>query len=634
MAQTKAVPLSSILGKHWLDRYGSGYHHWRPNKSSTSYFRPLGLVEQAFNLDNSEFNGRADMTSLLTLEAQMPPSSSTLDDLKKIILVAWANLCTAHVLVAAKVKMGAELREDPDVAMRVKDTELHQKFFVFDVPGSAEEALDHAADSVVFMEDFYASKDVPADKFYLHAMNSASLVKPEKSLSTLLVLPMENTGRGTFNLRLLMVAAHQIGDGVSLYQWQTHFVHLLNKEISTILAGIPELTKTERLMARLAPAQEDLYAPIPGNKARRRWFWAISRVMYDLHKPQFVGFKNPLFKPARRRAPRYPPVYKDVLDYSARPKTSASVVQAQITSHAVSRLYALCKEAKASIGAGIFTLLGIVMMKLEEERLLANGLIRPEELETAVLPPFMTGFPINPRPFFNPNMPTPLADSLMLSFNDGLILPFLPSTLPLEARFKLLIRQAHRQLRKFRGLGAGTSNEMSQFIPHTYISSFDRLAGRLMRIEEDKQTINTANKSATPFDDDNDHTPRILLPTTCGISSLGMKDLPLQPGMYPLSSNSEETSSFRADFRSWRVAVRARDGEFLVGAGGGEVDPVSGKGGMGFQVSFDADTVEDGEGGVQRWVKTLEGLFGEWESQLGREWVEDFVDGQSIKARL
>jgi hypothetical protein len=37
----------------------------------------------------------------------------------------------------------------------------------------------------------------------------------------------------------------------------------------------------------------------------------------------------------------------------------------------------------------------------------------------------------------------------MLAFGDGLALPFLPSYLPLEGRFKLLAKQADRQLRTF-----------------------------------------------------------------------------------------------------------------------------------------------------------------------------------------
>lgn len=54
-------------------------------------------------------------------------------------------------------------------------------------------------------------------------------------------------------------------------------------------------------------------------------------------------------------------------------------------------------------------------------------------------------------------------------------------------------------------------------------------------------------------------------PQTCGVSSVGNRDLQISAGIFDVSRDSTD---FAADFRDLTATVRARDGEFLFGVTG------------------------------------------------------------------
>ena len=106
--------------------------------------------------------------------------------------------------------------------------------------------------------------------------------------------------------------------------------------------------------------------------------------------------------------------------------------------------------------------------------------------------PFITGFPLNPRSFFNHHVEP---DSLMLGFSDGIDLPFLPSNLNLDGRLRLLIRRAHRQLMAYQkrdnpgltkaGLQYMGSRGAGRMFSTLYVSCIDRMEER---VPKDMQT--------------------------------------------------------------------------------------------------------------------------------------------------
>ena len=82
---------------HWLDRYGTNYHRWQqvPNKTTTiseTWYRPIGIVESTFDTDGTDYEGRADIKTLLEAELSMACGNISTEALQKKILLAWTVL--------------------------------------------------------------------------------------------------------------------------------------------------------------------------------------------------------------------------------------------------------------------------------------------------------------------------------------------------------------------------------------------------------------------------------------------------------------------------------------------------------------------------------------------------------------
>ena len=528
---------------HWLDRYGSPEYKWRSLRQNggTSFYRELGFTEFAFDADGRYYEGRADMNAQLELEIR---TSLEHHDFRERILFAWACLRCQHLLLQAKSLAGRELFG--------KDTPNRTDvYFKIDLPGTVSEAIEDAAQHLVFTRDHFDY--VYHWDFWMHCQNTARILDPSKALSKVFVHRLEPTQNGCSMLRLLFIVSHQIWDGMTTYTCFRDFVYFLNESIPELKTKLADMIQETKVLNRLPPPQEQLYPAIAGSKARQCWFWLITRILRHVRKPLPAGFENPL----KRRQPRthavtLSPTYVPLLDYITPPVLNSIPCYANTSLQGVKRLHRLCREANASIGAGVYALGAILMMEFHERR--------EPDIPLSERRPFITGFPLNPRVFFNYNVEP---NSLMLAFNDGILLPFLPSSLDIDGRIRVLARQAHRQLSIYQkrastkrddaGLHYMGSRGAGRMLQNQYILGIERMD--VMVPDHMKRHINP--QGAYPM------RPNTTM-QTCGVSSVGSRKPLIEHGAFDLNDTSKDLV---ADHRFIHQTVRPRNDEFLIGVG-------------------------------------------------------------------
>lgn len=523
------------------------------------------------------------MTALFTLAIQHKLSA---EDLRHRIALAWTTLRLQHPLLLARV------HDDPDTGTRG---------FAVDIPSSEDDAIKEVEENIIWIGDIY--DEVDDTEIYHHSYNVTRIIEPRKCLSKLHVLPIKRLPDGTFSLRLLIVIAHQISDALSAYNWLSHFTRILNQPQPKVLASIKAALKPEAMLAILPAAQEDLYPAISGNRARQRWFWALIRVLRHVKKGLPPTFTNPLRREKRLERPiQLSPKFDRIFDYSeeTQPPMSCGHVSAVLSASASARLIALCRSTKVSIGAGCFALAGLAMMVIHES-------LYPSSLH----PPFIASFPLNPRAFFtNP----PPADSCMLAFSEGIVMPFLPSHLPVQSRFRLVAMHANRELRVYqKRLKSGTGKTAT---PPAILDRYS--PGRLLamgyvaqieRVEAKLPPQRRSSPCREPANPQGDLAPSTAgYGATCGVSSIGPLAASFKRGTYDVHHLPADTD-FAADFRQVKLGVRARDDEFLVGSS------TSAEGIVEFGVSYDANAISEER--AELWKRTVEGLLeGRGEAKL------------------
>lgn len=268
----------------------------------------------------------------------------------------------------------------------------------------------------------------------MHSQNATRVIHPDVALAKAFVLPLTREN-GEHILRVQLVLAHQIADGISINVWVKSFLQYLNDPVDVLKSQIRQAIDSEVTRKHLPPPQEALYPAIPGSKARQRWFWAITRILRHVRQPLPTGFSNPLRRDEVLKPSPLSPVYKDVLDYTRTPVLNTIPVHIQVSAEQTGRLQKLVRKARASMGAGIYAMVALCMMEMYERR---EPGVKPHDRLS-----FITGFPLNPRAFFGFNSDP---DSMMLAFSDGIALPFLSSELSVAGRLRLLARQSQRQL--------------------------------------------------------------------------------------------------------------------------------------------------------------------------------------------
>ncbi len=560
---------------HWVSRFQGKMPH-RLGSLLTTLLSIEGLAEFSFDIDGRHYEGRADLNAQLELEIK---STLSHHDLRERIMFAWACLRCQHLLLQSKALSG----QDFSNAEAASATDV---YFAVDAPNSVSQAVEDAGKQLVFLSDHFQNVD-PLD-FWVHCQNSGRVIDASQCLAKLFVYPPQKLKGPRSSLKLLVVGSHQIWDGLTNYVWFRNFVHLLNKSIPELRKRIRELLDPSSILKRLPPPQEALYPPIEGSRARQRWFWLLTRILRHIRKPLQQGFVNPLRRKHRyTRAVPLSPIYKPLLDYSKIPPLNSIPCFAKASLKGTKRLHRICREANASVGAGCFALAALLMMELYERR--EPGIPLSERL------PFISGFPLNPRAFFN-HASEP--DSLMLAFCDGIMLPFLPSHLDLDGRLRLLAKQAHRQLMVFQkrpniqrdkgGVEYMGSRGPGRLLQMQYISSLERTQAMLP--EHLRSGLNP--QGAYPMRPN--HSTQ-----TCGVSSVGRREALIKPGYYDLD---EEDEAFIADFRSSFASVRPREGEFLVGVGGSDE-------GLWVNASVDGSTNDPAL--VEEWRKRFERVLDE-----------------------
>ncbi|KAF2442035.1 hypothetical protein P171DRAFT_416911 [Karstenula rhodostoma CBS 690.94] len=573
----------SGLDEHWLNRYGNGYYAWKPanHGGKRGFERPIGLVETSFDTDGRCFGGRADLTALFSVRVKHRLDKEAF---RRRIALAWANLRLRHVMLMSRTLFDAESR---------------QRRFVVDLLESIEEVLDDVLRSIVWVEDYYEKVD--EIEMHRHAFNVGRIVDPGKCLSKVHVLPLVERPDGSSELRFLVVMAHQISDGLSAYNWFSDFVRILNLSERELESEIDTGRQEKEIQKKLPPAQEDLYPQVARNKARERWFWAIIRVLRHLHKPTLQSFTNPLRREERpQEATTFPLHFSKIFDYSdaVKPPLNSGNITASLSSSASKRMIHLCRSIHVSIGAGCFALAGLAMMAVHEARY--------PHIPNADRLPFASGFPLNPRAFFGWNTP---ADSCMLAFSEGIVMPFLPSSLPVEGRFKLIACHANRELRMYqkrvKGRGKGErgafeAHSPARLLANAYLNAIERSD---LRLPEDMKWGVTPHGDLPP--------PASPFRATCGVSStLRPTTHWLAAGTYDLGvvGGGAGQKDFAADFLDLKQGVRAREEEFLVGSS------TDAEGRVRFGVSYDESAISEEMAG--RWRDVVEGLL---EADDGRE---------------
>ena len=579
--------MSTSASPHWLDQYGNADSHaWKTSTQDgrTKIYRPHGLVEYGFDSDGRYYEGRADLNVQLDLSIK---SSLSREQLRERIVLAWALFRCEHPLAQSKALPRQSYMDEPSVV-------TPPVYFVVDAPEDESAAIENARGSLVFLEDHF--EDVDAYDFWLHAQNTGRVVDASQSLSKCFVFPLKLNADGSGCLRFLTVISHQVTDGLTNYTWMRSFIHILNKSLPDLHASLRTDIKPQALLARLPPPQESLYPHITGSKAKQRWFWVLTRILRHVRKPHQAGFANPLRRKAPIKPSALPPTFASVLDYSRLPPLNTVPVFAKASLLATTRLTQICRSASVSVGAGCFALAALLMMEFYE-RLEPNTPLPARK-------PFITGFPLNPRPFLS----TPVAaESLMLAFSDGIELPFLPSSLPLSTRLSLLARRAQKQLAVYQ----------KRSRPHTAAERFHHMGsrgpGRMLQTQYVDSLERSHGKIPAALRDARVQSPQGAYPMrpnattqTCGVSSVGKRSALIGPGMYDVKAALGGGREFVADFKDIQSAVRVRDGEFLIGVGGAE---------DGLWVAVSADSSNLDPVLMGEWRARLEEVFREMEEQ-------------------
>lgn len=531
----------------FLESYATSRHDWRQmtKNGRVAFYRRMGIVESCFNTDGTDFEGRADLTMHLHVAMK---TRLSLKQLRARVELVWALMRQKHILLSARVAKAVDILPETSVGGS------EDRFYVFEPSSDPFSMLREAKQHIVFVADHFPQLD--PDDFFIHTLNSSRCIDESQAMSRLYVMPIAQDQNGQHQMHFMFLAGHEIVDGLTSMRWMASFIKLLNLSAAQLVHDAAALC-ARAPTGRLPPAQESLYPPIRGSPARQRWSWALTRILRHTRRPPPAAFQNPLrrIKGSANPTP-FKPKYVPVLDYSRTPPLNSFRIRATLGPASVRRMSRICREARISIGSGCFALVSLVMMLFEERR--NPHIPAPERL------PFVGSFPVNPRPFLAGKPTTGKEDSLMLAFSDGVTLPFLPSDLDLEGRLRLLGKQAHRQLRQYQKRPKTIEEEIhlgsrspTQLLPLLYLNTMESLERGSKPHRKRGWDIQGAYPAKPPSS-----------LSTCGVSSVGARGSIISAGRYDTTGQLEPGQDLVADFRNLDTTVRARNGEFLVGAAG------------------------------------------------------------------
>ena len=556
----------------WLESYATDRHNWHRTADGHIYYRRLGIVESLFDTDGVDAEGRADLTIHLhvALRTRLVPAA-----LRARLLLAWSIMRQKHILLSAR------LARVVDLMPASSNVDAVDRAFVFEPCKTPEAMLAEARKHTVFVHDHHSQVDDA--EFFVHTLNSSRCIDGFQAMSKLFVMPV----RGD-QMHIMVVAGHEIVDGLTSMRWMSSFIDLLNRSSSQLMSDAQALCMSSPV-ERLPPAQESLYPAVTGSWARQQWSWLLTRILRHTRRPPSAAFQNPL----RRQCGLLKAIplehkFSDILDYSRTPPLNTFSIRAVLTATATRRMTRICREAKISVGSGCFALVAIMMMLFEERRNL--NLLAHQRL------PFVGSFPVNPRPFLEGKPTSGKEDSLMLAFSDGVTLPFLPSHLDLEGRIRLLGKHTHRQLRHYQKRPRSIKEEVqlgyrspTQLLPILYLNTMEYLERKSQPSRRRGWNIQGAYPATSGSS-----------MATCGVSSMGSRDSIISAGKYDVDRDDDDDGDLVADFRNLETSVRAREGEFLVGVVGDGAHLM-------FSVSYDGCAIDPEL--AQEWKVALEDVL-------------------------
>ncbi|GAA5833902.1 hypothetical protein JCM9279_001656 [Rhodotorula babjevae] len=405
----------------------------RPRRRRRQWTRALGILEAKFD-KATQRDGQSDTFVRLALTLDLAPSSSSDSHAAATaflsrLLLAWAALRAKHPLLACTVR---DAPPGKDASIPLVDT----REFVLVPPLDAAEALSRATQALLVHtveggETVRAAADEVQDRYVLNGPRA--LLAQDECLARLAVVRSE---REPLELGFILVISHVISDGLSVFKLVNELFALASSpELPSISSPAPFLSLSsfldnareleawdvpadvatawrlvvpeDELPSHLPLANEEHYPPIPLSKptpavpaqptedppsttclppkapapastARRRWLWAISRVLIMERQ---CRFPRTLYFP-RLDAPT-PPV-------QARNRWP----QLRFERDTSQRLIRLCKSEGISPSMLLYSLISLSVARIFNR--VHTG--KPYH-------PVVIGFPFSARPFLQRTPP-------------------------------------------------------------------------------------------------------------------------------------------------------------------------------------------------------------------------------------
>jgi hypothetical protein len=222
----------------WLEGYASNRFDWHAARDASLFYRRVGLIERRFNIDGTQFEGRADLSMHLHVKLKTRLSRS---GLRARILLVWSVMRQKHPLLSARVVAGSRLGDVGDDGGR---------FYVFDAIKDPSVMLEGASNHVVFLEDHHI--EVNLQEFFVHTLNTGRCLDQTRAMSKLYVMPVKGD-----QLHVVLVAGHEIVDGLTSMRWMSSLIDLLNLSAEQLAVEARQLCSLSPAQ-RLPPAQETL----------------------------------------------------------------------------------------------------------------------------------------------------------------------------------------------------------------------------------------------------------------------------------------------------------------------------------------------------------------------------------------
>jgi hypothetical protein len=228
------------------------FRNWVPHATSRTYERLLSPTELGFYWD-SRFNGTADTVryAIIDIDTQGSVPSTRLFGLENVTRT-WVALKQQYPLLGSQL---SERQQREEVVFVV-----------------SEERLSHCTPEEVSFSTISSELDLSSlggvEAFIDGMLNGERLLSNELPARLFILTPTNKENR----VCIILHVAHCITDGISNANWVRSFLETLSSQ-----PGISRWDLEDRLA--LAVASESLIGDFNSSKARRRWHYAMGRIL-------------------------------------------------------------------------------------------------------------------------------------------------------------------------------------------------------------------------------------------------------------------------------------------------------------------------------------------------------------------